>query len=169
MSAKISGARPVNLYHDYRSIPFSVADACSSCFPIFNADEFRCTNPTYTLIEAIYNLSQGGGSSQAEIVARSRQLCSRFSESEYINAFRAGLRSGLFTNVVPVIIDYCCGTNGPVRYVFGPQMDRMSANSPYVKFLLSLVGGYNNPNFVQWFNVSTVPCAQYPASCVQCV
>jgi hypothetical protein len=166
--SKLSRAVPVNLYHDYKSIPFSVADACQSCYPIYNADEERCVNPAYSLIQAIYVLDQTNGSTLEDIISTATQICPSFSDAAFRATFQNALRKGIFTSIVPVQIDYFLGTNGPTRYIIGPEMDRYAQGAPYVKFLLSLVGGYKSPLFLKWFSLAKLSCISSAASCRQC-
>ncbi len=164
--SRVSCFVPVALYHDYRKIPFSVADACQSCFPRFNADELRATDPRYALLHAVFALGQWGGSSLDDIVAYAMQNYPQFSDATLRAAFRQALRSGVFASVVPAQIDYLTGQNGPSRYVIGVDLDRYAANAPLTKFLLSLVGGYKSPQFVQWFSLSKMACV--PNASVPC-
>lgn len=162
--SKVSRFVPVYLYHDYRLIPFSVEDACQSCIPLFNSDELRTTNPLYALIHAVFSLHQSNGSAVDDIISWAMQNYPQYTEATLRAAFRQALRQGIFASVVPPRIDYITGNNGPSRYVIGADIDRYAANAPYVKFLLSLVGGYRSPTFVQWFSLAKMPCAPNAAA-----
>ena len=156
--SKLSRSLPVNLYHNYRKIPFSLEDACTSCSPRFDTNSVMCTNPRYPLIYAIYSLAETNGSILSDIIDNASAVCSQFSVDTYRSTVTSGLKNGIFASIVPSQIDYIYGTNGPTRYILGPEMDRYSSNASYVKFLLGLVGGYNSPSFVKWFSSSNTPC-----------
>lgn len=160
--SRLSGALPITLYQNYKQIPFSAKDACRSCFPAFDGAALRCTDPRYPIIEAVYSLGNRAGSSQSEIVSAAQAVCGNFSADAYHTAFKDSLRRGLLTSVVPPCINYVTGNNGPSRYILAPGMDQYPANSPYVKFLLWLVGGYNSPRFTTWF---TLTCAPGTSTC----
>ena len=146
----LSRSVPIILFHNYRNIPFSVADACCSCFPIFDAGILLTQDPMYALLQAYFQLNQGGGVTQNALVNKAFEIQPGFSIEQYQNAFKLGLKQNIFTSIVPSQINWFL-PQPPTSYILSPYLDQYPKNSNYTKFLLSLVGGYSSPRFVQWF------------------
>lgn len=147
---RLSRSLPLVLHHDYRQIPFSTADGCQSCRPLFDRAQVIGTDPVFPLLEAYFRLNQGAGTTIAETVSLAQTIYQGFSEDTYSTAFQKAIKRGIFTCIVPPII---CWTaeQPPTRYILNPNLDQNHTHSEYTKFLLSLVGGYQSKLFSKWF------------------
>ena len=161
---------PINLYHDYRRTPFSAQDACQSCFPIFDAGAVRCTDPRYPILQAIFAQDLGLGVAREAILTAAASICPNFTRTALENAFAGALRSGILRTLRPTQIDFLAPTLPVNRYTFSPEMDRAASHAPFVKFLLSLVGGYNSAQFARYFRLTSSCCtsSNNPSVCQVC-
>jgi hypothetical protein len=140
-----------------------VADACCSCFPLFNAAILLTQDPIYPLLQAYFQLNRGGGVPQNALFNQAYQIQPAFSLDQYQQAFRQSLKQNVFVNIVPPVINYFAPPP-PTSYIISPNLDQNHKNSNYTKFLLSLVGGYSSPLFAQWF-VANVGCCNTNTNC----
>jgi hypothetical protein len=148
--SKLSRSVPITLYHNYRQIPFSTVEACQSCFPQFDGRVLLNTNPTFPLINSIHKLDQGSGVTMDQLFSAASSLVPEFTEDDYDEALQLGIKNGIFRALQAPYINYFV-TQPPCRYILSPDLDRHKNNETYVKFLLSLVGGYTSPTFTRWF------------------
>jgi len=163
----LSRSVPITLFHNYRNIPFSVQDACQSCFPMFDGVSLLPTSPLFPLVQAFFNLDRGGGVTQSDLLYQASQIFPQFSADEYLQAFRLAQKQGIIRSIVPPQINWFA-QQPPTRYILSPDMDKSAKNANLVKFLLSLVGGYQSPSFLRWFAVSPSCCNVGNNTCVAC-
>lgn len=156
--SRLSRSVPIILYNNYRNIPFSVADACKSCFPMYNADAVRCSTPIFPLIQSLFALDRGAGASMDTIIAGAINVCPNFTDDQYRETFALAIKQGIFRTIAPIQFDYFLGSTSVAKYIINPELDRKKSHSEYTKFLLSLVGGYSSPSFVRWFTLTSANC-----------
>lgn len=153
----MSRSLPVILYHNYRTTPFSAEDACQSCFVPFDGTALLNTDPVYPLIQSLFHIDGGSGATQAEIINQALQISNNFTYNTYSSAFLQGLKRGIFRSLIPPVVNWL-EAQPPTRYIISPELDRQPRNANFTKFLLWLVGGYNSPSFVRWFQLSGSCC-----------
>lgn len=148
MASNLSGFQPIELKHDYTGYIFRAQDACPDCTTFTATDP--CSSVYYPLVQAIFELDEKNGSTEADIVAKAQEVCSSFSEAEYESAFSLALKYGMFSIVLPVFINFLEAVP-TARYTFSPRMDDHVTNRNVVLFLLQLVGGFSSSDYTTWF------------------
>jgi len=164
----VSRSLPIVLYHDYTTIPFSIQDACRSCFPQFDVNDLLTQSPIYPLLLSIFQQDQGSGVTRTNIIDHAETLVPGFTNEQYNNAFDSAVSSGIIRGLQPIQINWITGPPVPT-YTFDPEMDADSRNSNFVKFLLGLVQGYKSPKFVRYFKYGSTIGTNAYISCESCL
>lgn len=136
---RVSCRQKIQLYYDY-----------TISLQTFQPDTLN--DPLYALVQSFVQqpAQSGYGYTQAQIIAQALVIAPQFSESELTTAFTNGKKRGLWCNTVPPIINWF-STPPENLFVLSADMDRNRRNSPYVQYLLILLGGYYHQNFSQYF------------------